>query len=163
MLACHEAQMETTTLPKFRLCWLSPDKRDEMRRMLLQEAVALEQQQHQGPVEMTNDDTARSDDSDEFFVFESDTSITSDSTAYDEVRKYLEDSDSSIKSLQAFPIIKQLFIKNNTTVPSSAPVEPLFSLRGRILTPSQNRMTVIHMEQVLLLRYNKRHNTDVTQ
>lgn len=125
-----------------------------MRRKLLQEAVAVEQQQ-QGPVEMTNDDTARSDDSDDFFVFENDTSSASDRTAYDEVRKYLEDSDNSIKSLQAFPIIKHLFIKYNTTLPSSAPVERLFSLGGKILTPSRNRMTDSHMEQVLLLRYNK--------
>lgn len=119
-----------------------------MRRKLLQEAVAVEQQQ--GPVEMTNDDTARSD---EFFVFENDTSSASDRTAYDEVRKYLEDSDNSIKSLQGFPVIKHLFIKYNTT--SSAPVERLFSLGGKILTPSRNRMTDSHMEQVLLLRYNK--------
>lgn len=26
VLACHEAQMATATLPKFRLCWLSPTK-----------------------------------------------------------------------------------------------------------------------------------------
>lgn len=65
VLACHEAQLATTTLPKFRLCWLSSDKRDE---------ILEQQQQRQGPVEMTNDDrSARSDGSDEFFVFGNDT------------------------------------------------------------------------------------------
>ncbi len=42
VLASHEAKMASTTLPMFRLSWVSPEKRDDMRRTLLQEAIALE-------------------------------------------------------------------------------------------------------------------------
>ncbi len=163
VLDSHEAKMATVTLPKFRLCWLSPEKRDDMRRTLLQEAVAMEQQQQQPrPVAMTQGDTSKSDvDSDEsFFVFDN-AGSSSDSTAQNEVRKYLEDSDINLKSLQAFPIVKRLFLKYNTTLPSSAPVERLFSHGGNLLTAPRNRMRDNDMEQVLLLRYNHHHyNTD---
>ena len=140
VLSRQEAKMATTTLPKFSLCWLSPEKREDMRRTLLQEATALEQQQ--SPVAMRHDDS-KSDDSDEsFFVFDTAKS-PSDSTAHKEVRKYLEDSDINVKSLRAFP-----------TTPHCPPVEHLFSHGGNLLTASQNRMRDDHMEQVLLLRYN---------
>ena len=61
----------------------------------------------------------------------------------------------TMDSLHAFPLVKQLFIKYNTTLPSSAPVERLFSYGGNVLTASRSRMSDEHMEQVLLFRYNR--------
>ncbi|KAI2647039.1 Phenylalanine--tRNA ligase beta subunit [Labeo rohita] len=119
VLASHEAKMATATLPKFCLNWLSPEKSYDMRRTLLQEAIAQEP-------------------------------LHSPAT-------YLEDSDNNLTSLKAFPTVKRLFIKYNTTLPSSAPVEHLFSHGGNLLTSSRNRMSDDHMEQVLLLCYNKQH------
>lgn len=157
VLASHEAKMATTTLPKFRLSWLSPEKREDMRRTLLQEAISLEPL-HSPATLRDDNNSVKSDESEEnFFVFNNAKS-SSDSTTHDEVRKYLEDSDNNnLTSLKAFPIVKRLFIKYNTTLPSSAPVERLFSHGGNLLTSSRNRMSDDHMEQVLLLRYNKQH------
>lgn len=126
-----------------------------MRRTLLQEDLALEQQQC--PLALRDDDNAKSDDSDKTFFVYDNAKSPSDSTAHDEVKKYLEDSDINVKSLQAFPIIKKLFMKYNTTLPSSAPVERLFSHGGNLSMASRNRMRDDHMEQVLLLRYNEQH------
>lgn len=155
VLASHEAKMATATLPKFRLNWLSPEKRDDMRRTLLQEAIA--QEPLHSPATVRDDNSEKSDESEEnFFVFHNAKS-SSDSTTHDEVRKYLEDSNNNLTSLKAFPTVKRLFIKYNTTLPSSAPVERLFSHGGNLLTSSRNRMSDDHMEQVLLLRYNKQH------
>lgn len=96
-----------------------------MRRTLLQEAVAMEQKQPSS-VALSLGDTSKSDvDSDASFFFFDNAEFSSDSTAHNEVRKYLEDSDINLKSLQAFPIVKRL--KYNTTMPFSAPVERLFS------------------------------------
>ncbi|KAK1905735.1 Zinc finger BED domain containing protein 1 [Dissostichus eleginoides] len=74
----------------------------------------------------------------------------------EEVRKYLEGTNKNLgtPALEDFPTVKQVFIKYNTTLPSSAAVERLFSHGGNLFTPQCNRMTDEHFEQVFLLRYN---------
>lgn len=65
VLASHEAKMATTTLPKFRLSWLSPEKRDDIRRNLLQEAIALEPLHSLATV--SDDNSVKSDESEDNF------------------------------------------------------------------------------------------------
>lgn len=64
------------------------------------------------------------------------TNRTDKSTAEEEVRRFLDDTVKSMDSLNAFPLLKQLFMKYNTALPSSAPVERLFSYGGNVLTSS---------------------------
>lgn len=73
----------------------------------------------------------------------------------EEIQRFLDDPEKNMKSLNSYPLVKQLFMKYNTTLPSSAPVERLFSYGGNVLTSSRSRMSDEHMEQVLL-RYNRK-------
>lgn len=91
---------------------------------------------------------------DNFFSFEN-TQVTSSTKAEEEIRNYLQDPCKALDSLKLYPIIKSLFLKYNTTLPSSAPVERLFSQGGLIFTPQRSSMTYEHFEHTLLLRYNR--------
>lgn len=153
VLSSHEAKMATTTMPKFRLCWLSPEKKEEMCKTVIQEATSLESKAP--PAAEVNISSENDGSDEEFFVFGK-TNRADKSTAEEEVRRFLDDSVKTMDSLHAFPLIKRLFMKYNTTLPSSAPVERLFSYGGNVLTSSRNRMSDDHMEQVLLLRYNRK-------
>jgi len=66
----------------------------------------------------------------------------------------LNDSTRDIDSLQRFPLVKKVFIAKNTGLPSSAPVERLFSIAGQILTPRRNGLWDEHFETLLLSRAN---------
>ena len=55
---------------------------------------------------------------------------------------YLGDEFKSIDTLKKFPTVKEVFLRYNTGIPSSAPVERLFSAGGQILTPRRSRQSV---------------------
>ena len=56
-----------------------------------------------------------------------------------------------INCLHKFPTIKRNFLKYYTTIPSSAPVERVFSLGNLVLTPRRNRHNPFRFEKLLLL------------
>jgi len=49
----------------------------------------------------------------------------------------------------------KLFIEYNTTVPSSAPVERLFSYGGLVLMPKRNILSDVRFEKMVIICYNK--------
>ena len=72
-----------------------------------------------------------------------------------EVDLFLADQ-SKISSLNKYPTLKKMYIKYNAALPSSASVERLFSLAGRIFTPLRSRMSDKNFEKMLFLKANKR-------
>lgn len=68
---------------------------------------------------------------------------------------YLDSKNRNIDSLNQFPIVKKIFLKYNTSLPSSAPVERLLSTGGQILTPRRNRLTDENFEMFLFLKNNE--------
>ena len=142
-----ESKMATGTVPKFSLFCLNHGKRQEMRSTLVQETASMENT-HSEEVVREHRPSLMSQDT--FFCVRR-CNNKGLGIAEDEVRKYFEDKDKSFDSLKSFPIVQYLFLKYKTTLPSSAPVEHLFSYGGNLFTPQQNRMSDAHLEDFLLL------------
>lgn len=146
----------SVTLPQFRLRWLDDDDKKSNARTILYEHLRAVQQQQLDMQQQADYETQipqQSESDDEFFSFGAQAQENTDVTV--EVDLYLSDTSRDIESLTKFPGILKLFKKYNTPLPSSAPVERLFSLGSQILTPRRNRLTDEHFERQLLLRANK--------
>jgi hypothetical protein len=71
--------------------------------------------------------------------------------------KYLQDSSREIGMLNKHPAVKQVFLRFNSTIPSSAPVERLFSrpTGAIILSKRRNRLNDKTFETLLILKINQ--------
>ncbi|XP_043282530.1 uncharacterized protein [Venturia canescens] len=71
-----------------------------------------------------------------------------------EVTRYLKSQEIDLMMLEKFPNIRKTFLKYNTPLPSSAPVERLFSYATMLNLPKFNRLTDEHFEQRVLAKAN---------
>lgn len=80
---------------------------------------------------------------DDFFEFGSSASSASTGTTKSEleVLHFLSDEENNLNNLEKYPIIKQVFIRYNTPLPSSAPVERLFSFATMINQPRSHKLS----------------------
>lgn len=96
------------------------------------------------------------DQNDDFFLFGN--SATETETAVDRVDRecysYLSDSGTGFDILSKYDTLRYLFLKFNTALPSSAPVEWMFSMAGQIQTPRRNLLSDKMFEKLLLLKIN---------
>jgi hypothetical protein len=149
--------LASITIPAHRLRWLVKTEQPAARALLLAEMVKEEALRKstasaaQSSGNQVNADVQ--DDDDDFYVYEETSAV--DKSIETELDLYLADSSKNVNSLKSFPRVLTVFLKYNTGLPSSAPVERLFSLGGQILTPRRNRLSDEHFESQLLLRANK--------
>lgn len=71
-----------------------------------------------------------------------------------EVLKYIDDRRVNVSMLHDYPSVKSVFVKYNTNLCSSAPVERLFSLANLILRPNRRALDDGLFEKMLLLKAN---------
>ena len=152
-----DAVLAATTHPFFKLRWIDINKEwdRESRVTLLKNDFINSASLFHSPLRNTSPTKEASSSEDEYFGFEK--SPASESTVEMQVMTYLNDSEKSIISLKRHPLILKMFRRYNTTLPSSAPVERLFSLAGLTLPPHRNRLSDKTVEQLLLLRSNRRN------
>ncbi|XP_057377029.1 uncharacterized protein LOC130698386 [Daphnia carinata] len=74
--------------------------------------------------------------------------------SYNEAVAFMGDPSTTISSLRKYPSIKEMYLKYNTALPSSASVERLFSVAGTIFRPTRNRLSDENFEKMLFLRAN---------
>ena len=149
VLDSKDALMAAATMPKFKVRWLKDEKRrDTVKTMLISECRAripeepLRRPAVQSPATSSHND---------FFEFEEEFSYTAET----EVMEYFKLPGSDWEVLSRFPRIKEIAKQYNTPIPSSAPVERLFSLGSIVLTPRRNRLSDKRFESLLLMRYNR--------
>uniref|UniRef100_H3A7R3 HAT C-terminal dimerisation domain-containing protein n=1 Tax=Latimeria chalumnae TaxID=7897 RepID=H3A7R3_LATCH len=152
----QEAMLAAVTLPMFKLRWLLEDKHEHAKMVLNEEArkisseagttLPLQQQESAIVCAVSN--------SDNFFDYHQPAPQAVDVIA-DEVNKFLCDSDISLACMSKYPNVREVFLKYNATIPSSAPVERLFSLGARVFASRRNRLSDERVEELILLRYNK--------
>lgn len=150
-----EARMATATTPQFRLWWMGASEREDMCTLLAAEASQMDPAHAAEANAGRRSSTIESED--DFFSYGSvkPAAQVQQCGATEEVRRYVEGSGKSLDCLQDFPRVKQLFLKYNTTLPSAAPVQRLFSQKGNLVTSQRNFLTDDYFERIQLLRYNR--------
>jgi hypothetical protein len=134
--------------PHYKLRWIPPDDRESLRSTFVQ-AVGI------GTASTVVAVAAiPSSDEDDYGYSEMPSDITRSHAIETEVSSYLADPDRSLTVLNKYPLVKSAFIKFNTTLPSSAAVERLFSVGGQIETARRNRLSDCNFEKLLLLKAN---------
>lgn len=148
-----DAKIATVSHPLFKLKPINRDQREHMKKALITEAEKLMSQTSEDKEECQPLDSYFnwSDDEDDDLTTNKQTKVNK--TAI-EVLKYLDDSNTSIECLQHYPCVENVFLKYNTTIPSSAPVERLFSFGSIILNGRRGRLSDQNFEKLTLIKAN---------
>lgn len=153
---CKTYLLASISHPKFKLGWLS--KSDDGSKQFCIDCFVSEAEKFLNG-NVSDSDTSRTS-SDEFFsMFKSPVeSAGTQNTISNKVKvqclSYLDNKEKNLTMLNMYPVVKEMFYKYNTTLPSSAPVERMFSVGGQIMTPRRNRLSDEMFEMLLFLKGN---------
>lgn len=88
-------------------------------------------------------------DSENFLYFHEEPSVDN------EFERFICDRRENKEMLLDYPSVLKLFIKFNNPIPSSAPVERLFSIGALVLTKKRNKLKDLLFEHLLMLKINE--------
>jgi len=143
--------------PKFKLSWVPDRYKSYCKQIFIDECNSIKTDKDAALNTNENIDSDCSDQ--EFFQILSenclDVEIDIQSNRNNinvQALEYLDSKNKDFTVLNSFSIIKKIFFKYNTTLPSSAPVERLFSSGSQIMTPRRNRLNDKTFEMLLCCR-----------
>lgn len=152
-LRAKESVLASVSYPFFKLKWVPKGSREFVKELFVAEVRKMKNEDIKKPNQYEK--IREKNESYYMFVEDSDSSAASDTanTTIDlETLQYLKDDDTSLDSLNKYPNIKKVFLKFNTCLPSSAPVERLFSFGGMIMWPHRRKMIDNLFEQIVVLK-----------
>lgn len=144
--------LSAISLPRFKLNWVPECYVDLCKELFLKEAENF----YSKNTTLSQDKSTSSSNGDDDFFRDIDKKIEICGSAQPvissniEVLSYLESKELDILTL--YPHVKQIFFKYNTSLPSSAPVERLFSCGQQIHVPRRNRLSDQTFEKLLFLK-----------
>jgi len=139
--------------PGFKLRWLNSDQHDQLKQCFLKVC-----QKHAAILELG---PANSQDSisptNPLLDFSSIDSNCNPVSKYDvelECVRFFSDVRSNLDVLKDYPTVLKVFLRFNTPLPSSAPVERLFSYAGLVLSPRRCSLSDKMFEKLVFLKCN---------
>jgi len=137
VLTNKEHVIASAFLLQFKLNLLPEDARLSVKRQVLNyvQEVAVESR-----TEAHLPTAAVAQDDDDLFSFTNSAGRQAAGTPVArQVEEFMESKSTSLLSLKDYPHVARAFVKANSTLPSSAAVERLFSIAGMILSPDDAR------------------------
>jgi len=103
--------------------------------------------------------TAEDDSDDDLYSFiHKPVTATHNQVLGDQLAQYLSSSNTTTDGLSSYPAVKEAFVKANSTLPSSAAVERLFSAAGLILCSRRCKLSADMCDMMLFLRDKLKKN-----
>ena len=122
VLSDNEHLIASALLPQFKLNFLPEDARLSVKRQVLTYVQEVAAESH-SEAQLTTADVAYGDD-------EFSRKTGSSGPVARQVEEFMESKSTSLLSLKDYPQVARAFVKANSTLPSSAAVERLFSIAG---------------------------------
>uniref|UniRef100_A0A2A4JC28 HAT C-terminal dimerisation domain-containing protein n=1 Tax=Heliothis virescens TaxID=7102 RepID=A0A2A4JC28_HELVI len=154
----QNAAIAAISLPRFKTKWFTciPIEEHQRLKTFFKAAIAKEVTEN---AEFSS--AINKQNKEDFFQFDSSSSDTEEDVCRVQRSKadlivscYLSDMDRELNSLHRYPEVKKVFIKYNTPLPSSAPVERLFSYATMINHPKSHRLSDEMFEKRVVLKAN---------
>lgn len=158
MLWSKEFVVSSCIHPRFKTKWLPEDKRQVAFEWVLQELRA-EEEDYTGsvppsPIDLRADTVNKK----RFFLFENCLQETEEKKSLEfRLDAYFKNDCTDVLSITEWNLLKRVFLKYNTNLPSSVPVERMFSIAGEVFKSKRLRILDKNFEKQLLLKLNKEY------
>jgi len=154
-----ELVLASYLLPRFKLLWLDGAKcimanarlKSHFKNMDCTYTSSSEARETESPICLTSTATFKED----FFCLPVDNNNSVTSSSIEELESYLNSQSKELSVLLLYPTVLKAFLEFNTPLPSSAPVERLFSTGSNVMTQKRHKLSDSLFEKLVLLKQNK--------